>query len=158
MLFACMLMPKADLQAQNYDNAIGARLGFPLSLSYKQFLNETNAFEVYAGVRGYSTYNWVNISGAYQVHSPIDGVEGLNWYWGAGASVYFWTFDDNFLGGTGLSTTTFGVQGYLGLDYTFPNAPINITADWVPTYFFNGFGSGFVGGFGSLGVRYTLGR
>lgn len=151
------LLNTNSLQAQNYDSAIGLRLGFPLSASYKKFLTESNAVEIYAGVRGYSTYNWVNISAAYQIHKPINGVDGLQWYFGGGASVFFWNFQDTF-GPNNFSTTTFGLQGYLGLDYTFANAPISITADWVPTYFFNGFGSGFGGGYGSLGVRYTLSK
>ena len=118
-------------QAQNYKSAVGARLGSPISLSYKTFLNESSAIEVYASIRSFSGYSWISLSGAYQIHKPINDVSGLNYYYGAGASVYFWNFDfdgDN-------ATTTLGVQGYLGLDYTFADTPINITIDWIPTIF-----------------------
>jgi len=142
--------------AQEYESALGARLGYPLSASYKTFLGgSNNAFEAYAGFRNFGAgYSWFTISGAYQIHKPIEDVEGLQWYFGGGASVYFWSFDFT----TDSSTTTFGLQGYLGLDYKFEDYPINLSLDWIPTIFLSGFDSGFGGGYGSLGVRYVLGE
>lgn len=143
--------------AQTYDKAIGARLGHPLSVSYKTFLNESSAVEVFAGTRGFSGYRWISLSGAYQIHKPLSAAntEGLNFYYGAGASVYFWSFDNDFVDD---ATTTLGLQGYLGLDYSLKNTPINFTVDWIPTFFIGGFGAGFGAGYGSLGVRYILSR
>lgn len=152
---ACFLFLSMGF-AQNYDSAIGARLGYPFSASYKKFVNETNAFEVYAGFRNFSTYNWFNVSGAYQIHADL-GEEGLQWYYGFGASVFVWSFNTSFLGDRSTGTT-FGLQGYLGLDYKFSETPLSITLDWVPTFFLNGFGSGLGGGYGALGVRYVLGE
>lgn len=140
-------------QAQNFKSAVGARLGYPLSISYKQFINESGAFEVYGGTRGYSGYRWFSVSGAYQIHKPIESFEGLNYYYGAGASVYFWNFDFD----TDASTTSLGLQGYLGLSYTFSDNPINISLDWVPTFFLNSYVDSFGAGYGSLAVRYILG-
>jgi len=144
------------LQAQDYKTAIGARLGYPLSASIKHFITENHALEGYVGTRGYAGYRWSNVSGAYLIHKPIEEVEGLKWYFGGGASVYFWRFDFGF--GENFGTTSIGIQGYGGLEYTFENAPISLSVDWIPTVFINGFGSGFGGGFGSLAVRYTLKR
>lgn len=141
--------------AQEYGSAIGLRLGYPLSLTYKTFISESSAVEVFGGLRGFSGYSWINVGGAYQVHKPIEGVDGLNWYFGGGASVFFWSYKNTF-GGDTSSSTTFGVLGNLGLDYKFEDSPINLSADWMPIYFFNGFGSGFGGGYGALAVRYTL--
>lgn len=141
--------------SQNYNSAIGARLGYPVSVSYKKFVSGSDAFEVYAGFRNFSTYNWFNISGAYQIHADLGDTEGLQWYYGFGASVFVWSFDTSFLGDNSTGTT-FGLQGYLGLDYAFSEAPLSITLDWVPTFFLNGFGSGLGGGYGALGVRYIL--
>lgn len=151
LLFA---LPTTQAQ-QNYQSAVGARLGSPLSASYKTFLNESNAVEIYAGARWRSTYSWFSIAGAYQIHKPIQEVDGLNWYFGGGAAVLFYSFDTDFTGDRGTSTTL-GLQGYLGLDYTFRDVPINLTLDWVPTILLSGFDSGFGPGFGSLGVRYIL--
>ena len=73
-----------------YQSAVGARLGSPFSASYKTFVSESSAFEVYAGFRSYGFGGWLNISGAYQIHQPLeDVIEGLQWYYGAGASIFF---------------------------------------------------------------------
>ena len=155
LLVAAFALP---LQAQTYQSAGGARLGYPLSLSYKFFPGaENKAIEVYAGFRGFSFYNWISLNGAYQIHNEIEGVDNLLWYYGAGASVQFWNYD--FEGD--LSTVSLGISGYLGLDYAFEDTPVNVTLDWVPTFFigdfdnrFNSFGAGY----GSLGVRYIFNR
>lgn len=156
-LLTASLCVSQNSYAQDYSSAIGLRLGYPLSLSYKTFLNDQGAVEVFGGIRGFSTYSWVNIGGAYQHHQDISGVEGLNWYIGGGASVFFWNFKDSFFGDNS-SSTTFGILGNIGLDYTFPETPINVSVDWMPIYFINGFGNGFGGGYGGLAIRYVLGR
>ncbi len=142
-------------QAQYYQTAVGARLGSPIAASLKHFLNENGAVEGYVGFRGFSTYSWVSIGASYQYHKPIDAVDGLQWYFGAGGVVSFWNFKNTFFGDSSTGTVL-GVQGFLGLDYTFSDAPVNLSADWVPTIWFSGFSSGFGGGFGALAVRYIL--
>ncbi|MEM8526754.1 MAG: hypothetical protein AAGG68_19090 [Bacteroidota bacterium] len=154
LLTLCFL--STSVSAQKYKSAIGARLGYPLSVSYKTFISDSDALEVYAGFRGFSTSRWVSVSGAYQRHGELDDVlEGLSWYFGGGASVYFWSYD---FGGD-FANTSFGIQGYLGVDYKFSETPLNLTLDWIPSIFIgNGFTRGFGGGYGSLGVRYVLGE
>ncbi len=154
LIAAGFLMVVAGAYSQNYQSAVGARLGYPLSASYKFFLDETNAIEAYAGFRGNSTYSWLSVSAAYQRHHPIEALEGLQYYYGAGLSAFFWQFDFD----TDSPNLSLGLQGYLGLDYTFSEHPVNLTLDWVPTLFLNGYGSGFGAGYGSLGVRYVLSR
>ena len=160
-LFSCFIFI-TNSYSQQYKAALGARLGSPLSVSFKTFISESSALEVYGGTRsfgsGFADYRWWIVSGAYQVHKPLDlgDFTGLEYYFGAGASVYFWSFGEGFL--TNESTTTFGAQGYAGLSYTFENIPINLTVDWVPTYFFNGYGSGFGADYGSLGIRYIFSK
>ena len=143
--------------AQDYKSAVGLRFGYPLSLSYKTFLNETSALEGYVGFRGYGSFRWISLNGAYQIHKDIDSVDGLQWYYGGGAGVQFWSYD--FIE---ESSTTFSVSGYLGLQYTFVDAPVSLTVDWVPTFFLgDNFGAGFNSfgaGYGALAARYTLGR
>ena len=150
------ILASQEASAQDYHNAIGLRLGYPLAVSYKHYLSEKNAFEIYAGTRGFSSYRWTNVSAAYQIHNPL-GSSGLKWYFGAGATVLFYSFGDGFIG-TSESSTAIGVQGYLGLEYTLGDTPLNFTLDWVPTYLFTGYGNGFGADGGSLGVRYVLGR
>jgi hypothetical protein len=40
--------------AQAYDKALGLRLGYPLAASFKFFISEPGAIEIYAGYRSYS--------------------------------------------------------------------------------------------------------
>lgn len=141
---------------QDYNSAIGLRLGYPTSLSYKKFISDGAAVEGILGFRSNSIgWRWIAIGAAYQVHNPISAVSGLQWYYGGGASAYIWSFDDSPVY-EGESSFSFGLQGYLGLDYKFAGAPINLSLDWVPTFFIGGYGSGFGADYGSLSVRYTL--
>lgn len=143
--------------SQNYNSAIGLRLGYPVSLSYKHFISEPGAIEGFLGFRSYSGYGWINVGATYQHHFPISEVAGLSWYVGGGASAFFWNDrDDVFANNDDFSTTSFGILGVLGLDYKFESAPINLSVDWMPTIFVNGYGSGFGGGYGALSVRYVL--
>ncbi len=140
--------------AQNYDRAIGLRLGYPTSVTFKNFIDESSAIEVYAGTRGWASYRWYNIAGAYQWHNDIGEVENLQYYFGAGASVFFWTFEFS----SSFSSTTVGLQGYAGLDYRFDDVPINLSVDWIPTiYLGDAFSTGFAGGFGTFTARYIIG-
>ncbi len=159
-LFALALLLSTmatQLDAQEYRTAIGARLGYPLSASFKQFISDPGAVEVFAGFRAWTFYRWFNIGGMYQHHFPIEGVEGLKWYAGGGASVFFWSYDDVFIGRSEYSNTSLGILGVVGLDYKFSDIPLNLSLDWVPTFFVgSGYITGFGGGYGALSARYTL--
>lgn len=143
-------------EAQLYNSAVGLRLGVPASLSYKKIINDNKAIEGYIGTRGKGIYRFVNLSGAYQIIQPIDigGIEELYYYYGVGASIYLWSFKEE---GPNQSVTP-GIQGYLGLEYTFEDKPINLTLDWVPSLFLSGHLSGLRGGYLAVGVRYVLNR
>jgi hypothetical protein len=144
-----------SVSAQDYKSAVGARLGSPFAASYKTFLNDKNAVEVYASFRSYSSVaTFFGINAAYQIHSPIESVAGLKWYYGAGAGVAFWSFDNDFL--TDSGSTSILLSGYLGLEYTFSGTPVSISADWVPSYYLSGYGDGFGADAGALAVRYIL--
>ena len=150
-----------NLQGQDYQKAIGLRLGYPVSATYKQFLNgSNNAVEVFVSYRSEKVFNygwsWIGLGGGYQVHNDIESVDGLQWYYGGGASIYFWSYDDEFSGFDDEASLSFGVLGFLGLDYKFANAPVNLSLDWVPTFFINGYGNGFGADNGALAVRYTF--
>ena len=49
--------------SQEYKSAIGLRLGYPTSITYKHFISEPGAIEVFAGFRSYSLYRWVKVGG-----------------------------------------------------------------------------------------------
>lgn len=155
-LFIAFLFCTLGLSAQ-YGTSVGLRLGSPTSLSLKHFISESNALEAYVGFRSYSWgSNWVGINGAYLRHQELDEItEGLTWYVGGGLGVYFWNYDDFFF--DNYSTTTIGLQGYAGVEYTFDSVPLAISIDWIPTFFVGTtYLSSFGARYGSLGVRYIF--
>lgn len=150
--------------AQNYSSAIGVRLGVPISASFKTFISENSAIEGIVGYRSRKVlgfgYTQLNILGLYQIHNDLSSVSsGLQWYYGAGAGVYIYSFDNGFnFAGEDDGNLGIGLSGNLGLEYVFDNTPICISADWIPTFFINGYGSGFGAGYGAFSIRYILGR
>ena len=161
LLITGFLLVSLSLSAQDVNSAIGVRFGSPLSVSYKQFISDSDAIEVYAGYRSWSSYSFFNVAAAYQRYSNLNlagELAPLNWYYGGGAAVNFWSYDFGpFFNDEDYSSVSIGLQGYLGLQYAFSGAPIEVTVDWVPTIFIgNSFVTGFGAGYGSLGVRYVL--
>ncbi|THH39479.1 hypothetical protein [Neolewinella litorea] len=154
-LFFILFSTRAAAQA--YDEAIGVRFGYPLSVSYKAFVNASDAVEVYAGWRSWRRYRAFSINGAYQIHQDLGTIDDLQWYYGAGAGLQLWNYDEFDRG-----SATVSLSGYLGLEYVFPDTPISVSADWRPTVYlgtqratdFHNFSLGA----GALAVRYILPR
>ena len=140
-------------QAQDYNSAVGLRFGYPLSVSYKMFLNEANAIEAYAGFRNWAFYREVRINGAYLIHNELESVERLKWYYGAGAGVAIFSYDTGYIGDDGGVGLT--ISGYLGVEYTLDGTPVSFSLDWVPSFYLGGVG-GFGAGYGALAARYVL--
>ena len=153
-VFAIVIGSFSVGQAQDYNSAVGLRFGYPLSASYKTFLNETAAVEGYIGFRSYTFYNEFRINAAYLIHNDIESVERLRWYYGGGAGLAIWSYDVGFLGdegGVGLA-----LSGYLGVEYTLDGTPVSFSLDWVPTVFIGGGVDTFGAGYGALAARYVL--
>lgn len=142
-------------QAQDYKSAIGGKLGYGLVASYKTFMNENNALDIFGGIHwAGSLMGGVN----YSIHKDISSVEGLRWYYGFGGNFF------SYGGALGLKNWfEVGVSGNIGLDYTFDDIPLNLSVDYVPTIVifdndeFDRI-SRFRGGYGALTARYILNR
>lgn len=153
------------LNAQNYKSSIGVRLGAPISASFKMFISDANAVEAFVNYRSYKNniygqnYGWSRIGAgvAYQMHKEIDAIDGLMYYYGGGVSVLYYNYN-NAAYFSDYDNLSFGIQGNVGLDYAFSNVPVNLSLDWVPTLYINGYISGFGAGYGALSVRYILGE
>lgn len=156
VIFCCVFAAQA--QSSDYKTAIGLRLGYPASITFKQFISDPGAVEAFVGFRGYGFARLINAGAMYQHHSPISSVAGLKWYVGGGASAWIWTYDNDYNFGAEYNNVNLGIMGCLGLDYKFADFPINLSVDWIPTfvlgdsYYSNGFGVGY----GALSARYTL--
>ena len=151
----CFIFLTLNIQAQSWEKALGLRLGFPNSITYKQFISETAAIEGIFGTRNDDGVRSINLSAAYQIHNSLidDSFGELRWYYGGGGTLIFFSFDDN---STLSGGTSIGIQGYLGVDYTFEGVPINLSLDWTPNFLFTGFSDGFEGDFGGVAIRYIF--
>jgi hypothetical protein len=115
---------KASAQVETaepgYRFALGVRLSNSTptlnnSITGKYFVTDRSAVE---GLISFGSR--FGVGGLLEIHKPMN-VEGLRWFYGAGAYVGF-EGSDTYLGPTGV----------LGLDYKFPNVPINLSLDWKP--------------------------
>lgn len=154
MLFVLAL--SSQVKAQDYKSAIGLRFGYPVAISYKTFMTETNALELFAGYRGYSgIYSYFSLGGLYEIHKDIADVDGLSWYYGGGLSLQFFSYDDSYYFGEDTGSFGVGLSGVIGLDYKFPSAPFNLSLDFMPTIRFGGWDNGYYS-WGALSARYVL--
>ena len=128
----------------SYRTALGVKVWDGGGISFKHFLQDKGALELI----GYFWNRGSRITGLYEIHGPINGADGLKWYIGPGAHVGFYNTkygDGSFI----------GIDGFIGLDYKFKGAPINISLDWQPSFEF-GDNRGFTSSWGGLGIRYTF--
>jgi len=165
VLVASLGMAKAQSE---YKQAIGARvsgaLGYDVfSGSFKTFMSDAGAMEFNVGF-GFNTYGYLlgsyktttlGLSAAYQHHFPIGNVEGLKWYLGGGATALYSSSKwDDYKG------FSLGVFPTGGVDYKFKNIPLNVSADWRPTFFFvnpdKGLFHGFYPSSAGVAARYTF--
>jgi hypothetical protein len=121
-----LFIAPAVLKAQDYKNAIGVRLGSYNGVNFKTFNTSTTAFDLNLSFRDHASRKDVRFTALYEIHDAIENAGGLKWYYGAGGSIGSWRYansDDEFF---------FSVDGVLGLDYKFSQAPINLALDWRP--------------------------
>lgn len=141
-----------EAQAQTYGTGVGLRAGVTTGLSVKHFLTAEGAIE---GVI-HSRWKGLIVTGLYEYHMDIREVRGLRWFYGGGAHLGTWgdrsdpPFDD-----PDESYTVFGIDGILGLDYKFVDAPINISLDYKPAFNLNQ-DVGWWGDEVGISIRYTF--
>jgi hypothetical protein len=139
--------------SQDYNTGIGLRGGFYNGLTIKHFISTKTALE------GLISSRWrgFELTGLFEVHHPIADAERLKWYIGFGAHVGFWNGDYtySYWGAQGRNYTVVGIDGILGLEYSFREVPINLGLDWKPVFNFVGY-SGFWADGGALSIRYIF--
>ncbi|HVB02643.1 MAG TPA: hypothetical protein VNE41_02865 [Chitinophagaceae bacterium] len=145
----------SQTQAQApYQTALGVRLGDPSGITLQQYISGSSAIE---GILGLGSY-WFTLTGLYEYHQKFD-TPGLGWYIGFGGHIGSFTNNVNYYH-DGIYYTSgflFGIDGILGLEYTFQEAPINLSLDWKPAIELTPF-TGFIPGEFGLSIRYTFGR
>jgi hypothetical protein len=137
------------VNAQDYQTGVGLRAGFSNGLTIKHFVSNKAAFEGILSTR----WQGFDITGLYEIHnqSAFD-VEHLNWYYGFGAHIGSYNANNV---PWGTSGAVVGIDGILGIEYNFSEAPINIGLDWKPAFNLIG-NSQFWGDGGALSIRYIF--
>lgn len=150
---AVMLISTQSAKAQ-YDWGIGARLGPWLGLTLKKNLDANGAIEGIFDTRWYG----FQVTGLYEYHIPIKSVDGLRFYFGGGLHLGYWykEYSNHPVWGYRDRGMYFGPDLILGIEYTFESIPINISADYKPSYYFwRGYhGGGYDNG--ALSIRYVF--
>lgn len=129
--FCCMTLLG---MSQGYKTAIGLKGGYPYfgSLDLKH-----NFGKAYGEFRlGGGSHNFF-IQGLYEKNAELS--DGVEWYWGVGGHLGFWNYSYN----TGYihngiyydSGANGGIDGLVGLEYTFTDFPLNLALDAGPTVF-----------------------
>jgi hypothetical protein len=139
--------------AQDYKTGIGLRGGFANGLTIKHFTGEKSAFEFLLASR----WRGFEITGLYEIHNQAFNTERLRWYYGFGAHIGFWNGDYTYRywGTQGNNYTVVGIDGILGLEYSFTEVPINLGIDWKPAFNFVGY-QGFWADGGAISIRYIF--
>ncbi|AGA77777.1 hypothetical protein [Echinicola vietnamensis] len=118
-------------EAQTYSTGVGLRAGVSNGLTVKHFISLDEAIEGILHTR----WKGLVITGLYEKHKDIREVRGLKWFYGGGAHLGTWgdrsdppfhDYDDSY--------TVFGIDGIIGLDYKFVDAPINLSLDYKPAF------------------------
>jgi hypothetical protein len=138
--------------AQDYNTGIGLRAGSFSGLTVKHFLNQSHAIE---GILS-SRWEGIDIAGLYEFHNPAFNAPGLNWYYGVGAHIGFWDGDHKHFDYDDDNHTVFGINGILGLEFNFAQAPINLSIDWMPVFNVTGDDDEFRSDGAALSIRYTF--
>jgi len=136
--------------AQDYNTGVGLRGGCAQGVTLKHFVSSKAAFE------GILSTRWAGfaVTGLYEIHNQAFEVDNLRWYFGGGAHIGFWN-GSNVTWGDDDQYVVIGIDGILGIEYSFTEAPINIGIDWKPAINIVGY-TGFWGDGGALSIRYIF--
>lgn len=159
-LFTTCLIGFAS-NAQYSKNAIGLRLGGGFGsgaeISYQRALGDNNRLELDLGLRSNRSVSSFRLVGIYQWVWNIEG--GFNWFVGLGAGIgsvnyrdYYFRNDPNRYNDRLLVS----VDGQIGIEYVFSEAPIQLAIDLRPALFVvNDYYGGF-GYDGAFSIRYQF--
>jgi hypothetical protein len=137
--------------SQDYQTGIGFRGGLYNGLTIKHFVSSNTAFETLITSR----WRGIEFTELYEIHHQIGNLNGLNLFYGVGAHIGFYNGDHTNWGTPGDRYTAFGVDGILGLEYSFRELPLNISVDWKPEYNIAGYEGIWYDG-GAFSIRYIF--
>jgi hypothetical protein len=137
--------------SQDYKTGMGIRAGFFNGITWKYFLWPDAATEVLLDTR----WRGFDVTGLYEMHNQAFNLERLKWYIGGG--LHIGVYNGNYIswGRPGSTYEVMGIDGIVGIEYSFKSTPFNMGIDWKPSINFIGYKSIWPDG-GALSIRYTL--
>ena len=153
LLLLGILFTSVAAKAQIYNTGVGLRGGPYSGLTVKHFISDATAIEGILSTR----WSGFQVTGLMEFHNQLGGTENFQWFYGLGAHIGFFdgknTPNDHHE--KDGSYTTIGVDGIIGIEYAFSEAPISIGLDYKPA--FNLIGKQyFASDAGALSIRYTF--
>lgn len=138
---------------QNYNGALGLRLGYPYGITGKGFISKADAIEGILHFNSQNNYHrYVGLTVLYERHVELSALKGLNLYYGGGAG--FVAYSNKY---RNTDTYSLGIDGIIGLEYTLDDIPLNFGVDvkpYIGIYPDLGFNENNVQG--ALSVRYAF--
>lgn len=135
---------------QSYKTALGMRINGGLGITAKHMLNDKAAIE---GIL-YTRWGGLNLTGIYAVHYPVFKEPGFRFYIGGGSHLGFFDGNKNPWWDDNDQHAVWGLDGQIGLEYTFDEIPLNLSLDWKPAINILGSDDFWYGDAG-ISVRYT---
>lgn len=140
--------------AQEYQTAVGIRAGLGSGLSMKHFITRYTAIE---GIIE-SRYDGINAVVLHEWQQAKLGEYGVEWYYGAGAHIGAWNggpqqpwFNEDY----NRVHHVFGLDGVIGMEYTFKEIPLNLSLDWRPAFNITEHTGFWLNNFG-INARYVI--
>lgn len=128
-LAAFIFVAAAGVNAQTYQTAFGAKFyagnGSVGGINIRHSLQENTAVE---GSLLFFNGGGVGIEGLYEYQGPINGAPGLQYVVGGGGML-------GFGGGRYDNGVAFALRLTGGIDYKFPDVPINVSLAFDPFFY-----------------------
>lgn len=149
LLIAALLFAGFAASAQPYNWAVGVRGAYGWgTLSAKHYFSESNALDLAGSVSIGKGWGW-ELAALYEWTYPVI-TDGFDFYFGAGP--HGGTFMDE-----NVTVVALGVQGVVGLEYTFSAIPLNLFLDYRPALTLNiGNNSGLGFGYSNIGLGIRI--
>ncbi|AGY53963.1 hypothetical protein BRDCF_p1336 [Bacteroidales bacterium CF] len=120
------LLITLSAKGQDYERAVGARLGTSIGASYKQFVTAGSAFEVVTSLDLIGKNDRKLTLSAYGEYHYNLGVDGLSLFGGPGVSYGLYVAGDYRDG------AVFSIDLISGVEYKLPDYPFILSFDWNP--------------------------
>jgi len=151
---------KRSSSIANYSTALGVRVNpFLVGFTVKHFITGPHAIEGIVSTNVSEQQN-ITFTGLYEYHWNVFDQKEFLMYAGGGAHIgaydrYDYYRDDYNRNGKG-SYVTAGLDGIIGVEYTFRKIPLVVSADLKPYVNFTGGVHHFGEEVGGISARYTF--